>query len=155
MALDLLSALPDTAVVLSAHPSDWREAVRLAGDALTRSGSTTSDYTGEMLAAIDELGPYIVIAPGIAIAHSRPSPSVLRSGLSWVRLDEPVEFGHSRNDPVGLVIGLAARDHADHLEVMSAIAAALADQQASAALATAASADTVRDLLASATAGQS
>lgn len=155
MPVDLVSVLPDSAIVLDAHASDWRDAVRLAGDALVESGSTGDEYTGQMLAAIDTLGPYIVIAPGIAIAHSRPSAAVVRSGLSWVRLASPVEFGHKLNDPVRLVIGLAARDHNDHLEVMSAIAAALANAEVSEELASASTPDAVRHLLASATVRQS
>ena len=155
MTVDLRSVLPDAAVVLDAHPDDWRDAVRLAGRALVDSGSTTDQYTAEMLGAIEALGPYIVIAPGIAIAHARPSEAVVRSGLSWVRLAEPVEFGHAQNDPVRLVIGLAARDHEDHLEVMSAIAAALADPAVTADLATASSPAAVRRLLGTATRRQS
>ncbi|WOQ17095.1 PTS sugar transporter subunit IIA [Raineyella sp. W15-4] len=148
MALDLSTALPDAAVKLGFPAADWRAAVIAAGDALVSSGATTDRYTQEMVAAIDRLGPYIVIAPGIAIAHARPSDAVLRSGLSWVRLEVPVAFGHAHNDPVGLVIGLAARDHEDHLEVMSALAGALADRGLSAALATADTPARVRELLA-------
>jgi PTS system ascorbate-specific IIA component len=87
-----------------------------------------------MIAAVDKLGPYIVIAPGLAIAHSRPSPSVLRAGLSWVTLKEPVSFGHNKNDPVSLIIGLAAPDHEGHLEMMQALAGVLMNSDLLAAL---------------------
>ncbi|PJJ72030.1 PTS system ascorbate-specific IIA component [Diaminobutyricimonas aerilata] len=120
----------ETAVVARAHVADWRDALRLAGDALVRAGATTADYTDEMIAAVEELGPYIVIAPGIAIGHSRPSPAVLSTGLSIVTLATPVEFGNKANDPVSLVIGLAATDHDGHLGTMSALATVLSDEQA-------------------------
>src|SRR5689334_16584485 len=90
------------AVRLGETAADWRAAVRLAGDALVASGATTSAYTDEMVATVEQLGPYIVLAPGIALAHARPSPAVSRAGMSLVTLRRPVPFGHRQNDPVRL-----------------------------------------------------
>ncbi len=147
MGIDLADELDETAIRTKAYAADWREAIRLAGDALAASGATTDAYTDEMIAAIDEHGPYIVIAPGIALAHSRPSPAVLRTGISWVTLAEPVEFGHSVNDPVSLLVGLAALDHDGHLEVMAALAGVLADEDALASLLAAETPAEVRERL--------
>jgi PTS system ascorbate-specific IIA component len=63
----------------------------------------------------------MVIAPSIALAHSRPSDSVLETGLSLVTLANPIEFGSTSNDPVSLVIGLAAVDHDSHIDLMAAL----------------------------------
>ncbi|MGV8968702.1 MAG: PTS sugar transporter subunit IIA [Cellulomonas sp.] len=117
----------ETAIVVGAVATTWQEAIALAGAALVRSGATTDDYTTEMIDAVTRLGPYIVIAPGIALAHSRPSAAVLRTGLSWVQLGTPVVFGHPKNDPVSLIIGLAATDHDGHLAIMSALSRVLMD----------------------------
>lgn len=122
--------LTETAVSTRVRVADWREALRLAGEGLVRSGATTPQYTDEMIAAVEELGPYIVIAPGIAIGHARPSSAVLTTGLSLVTLETPVEFGNRANDPVALVIGLAATDHNGHLGTMSALATVLSDESA-------------------------
>jgi PTS system ascorbate-specific IIA component len=70
----LTQLLPVDAIRIGETAADWRAAVRLAGDALVASGATTPAYTDEMVATVEQLGPYIVIAPGIALAHSRPSP---------------------------------------------------------------------------------
>src|SRR5690625_5713369 len=77
--MKLSDYFPDPAVKPLAEVANWRAAVQLAGDGLEAQGATTAEYTAEMLAAIDDLGPYIVIAPGFALAHSRPSPAVLRT----------------------------------------------------------------------------
>ena len=74
-----------------------------------------------MIQAFEELGPYMVIAPGIALAHGRPSEAVLATGLSLVTLSTPVVFGSPNNDPVSLVIGLAAVDHDSHIDLMAAL----------------------------------
>ena len=50
---------------------------------------------------------------------------MLRTGISWVTLSSPVEFGHPNNDPVRLVVGLAAVDHDSHLATMSNLAGVL------------------------------
>ncbi|MFC7431872.1 MULTISPECIES: PTS sugar transporter subunit IIA [unclassified Agrococcus] len=128
--MDLAEQLPEDAIATHVAADDWRAAIRAAGDRLVATGVTTDAYTDEMLAAVDEHGPYIVIAPGFALAHSRPSPAVQRTGISWVTLAEPVAFGSKANDPVRLVVGLAATDHDGHLEVMAALAGILADDDA-------------------------
>ena len=144
---DLDRMLPDVAIRLDAHAADWRQAVELAGEALTEAGFATAAYTQEMIRTVEEHGAYIVIAPGIALAHARPSPAVLRTGLSWVRLAEPVEFGNPTNDPVTLVVGLAGRDEKQHLQAMSLIARALGAAGSREALASASAPGTVRDIL--------
>ena len=101
--------------------------MRLAGDALVASGATAAAYTDEMIATVERLGPYIVIAPGIALAHSRPSPAVHRAGISLVTLSTPVDFGHRTNDPVRLVVGLAAPDEEGHVTALSTLAEFLSD----------------------------
>ncbi len=141
------TALPDEVFALDAVADSWRAALRIAGEKLTAGGFTTSAYTDEMIAAVEQLGPYIVVAPGIAFAHSRPSPAVLRTGMSWVRLSSPVEFGSAKNDPVWLVIGLAATDEQAHIGVMSQLATALADPGSNEALRVATTPEEIRATL--------
>jgi PTS system ascorbate-specific IIA component len=117
-----LPPLPESAIVLTADADDWRAAVTLAGDALARSGAARPEYALEMIRMIDEHGPYIVIAPGLALAHARPGPGVLADGLSVVTLAVPVNFGHPHNDPVRVVLGLAIATAEVHLAAVAAVA---------------------------------
>ena len=143
-----LPALADRAIVLQARAADWRDAIRLAGDALVDSGCTTAEYTDAMIRMVDDHGPYIVIAPGLALAHARPGPEVRCDGLSVVTLAEPVEFGHAHNDPVRVVIGLAGVAAEGHLEAVAQLANAFNDAAAIPALAAATTRDAVRTILA-------
>lgn len=143
-----LPALADRAIVLQARAADWRDAVRIAGDALVDSGCTTAEYTEAMIRMVEDHGPYIVIAPGLALAHARPGPEVRSDGLSVVTLAEPVEFGHAHNDPVRVVIGLAGVAADSHLEAVAELANAFNDAAAIPALAAAASREAVRQILA-------
>lgn len=124
MSADLL---PSTAIRFAVPAADWRAAIQAAGDALVAGDIATDAYTDAMIKAVEDLGPYIVIAPGFALAHARPSEQVRRTGLSWVSLAEPVEFGSETNDPVDLVVGLAALDHDEHLQAMAKLAGVLAN----------------------------
>ena len=141
-----LPPLPDDGVQLGATAADWRAAVGLAGAALARTGAAAPEDAIEMIRMIDEHGPYVVIAPGLALAHARPGPEVLTDGLSVVTLSTPVSFGHPYNDPVSVVIGLAA-GYATHLSVVAALANVFNDSDAVERLAAATSPSEVRDIL--------
>ena len=125
---DLLNqALAEGSILVRAQASNWEHALELAGSALEQSNRTTNEYTKAIVAAFEELGPYMVIAPGIALAHARPSEAVLSTGLSLVTLSESIPFGNTANDPVTLVIGLCAVDHDSHIELMAALSELLMD----------------------------
>lgn len=143
----MLPAIPDSAVLLHRRAEDWQDAVRLAAEGLERSGATTDGYAQEMIRMIQEHGPYVVISPGLALAHARPGPEVLRDGLSVVTLEEPVAFGHPYNDPVAVVLGLAVHSPERHLGFIADIANAFNDTDTTAELASADDADAVRAIL--------
>ena len=100
----------------------WKEAIKAAGEILVEVGSCTMEYVNSMIAAVVELGPYIVITPHVALAHARPSSQVKRADMSLVVLDEAVEFGSIANDPVKLVFAFCATDDEGHLQQLSKLA---------------------------------
>ena len=128
-----MSTLSDSfgegAILIKESVFDRNQAITIAGDLLVASQRVKPEYVDSMLEAIDKFGPYIVIAPGIALAHGKPSEAVVATGLSLLIIREPVEFKHSQNDPVQLVFGLAATDHDSHLEVMANLAEFLSDSK--------------------------
>ncbi len=142
-----LPPLPDTAIHLGATASDWRGAVRLAAAALARSNAARPGYGDEMIRMIQEHGPYIVIAPGLALAHARPGPEVLADGLALVTLSSPVSFGHPHNDPVRVVLGLAVKSPSGHLPAVAGLANVFNDSAAVERLAMAETPDEVRGIM--------
>ena len=101
---------------------DKAQAIRIAGELLVKQKLIDEKYIDEMVQAVEKLGPYIVLSPGIAFAHARPSQFVQRDCVSLVTLDPPVAFGHPRNDPVSVLFVLAARQANQHLSVMRDLA---------------------------------
>ena len=142
-----LPPLPNSAIELGATAADWRDAVRLAGAALVRSGAAEESYTQRMIDVIDEFGAYIVIAPGLALAHARPGSDVTHEGLSVITLAEPVAFGHPHNDPVSVVLGLAVTTPETHVTSVAELANVFNDSDAIPAVASATTPDDVRRVL--------
>jgi PTS system ascorbate-specific IIA component len=125
-----LPPLPDNAIQLGATAADWRSAVRLAGARLSDSGAARPGYADEMIRMIEDHGPYVVIAPGLALAHARPGPEVMADGMSVVTLETPVDFGHPHNDPVSVILGLAVLDARSHLGSVAELANVFNDSSA-------------------------
>jgi len=109
------------------YAKDWRDVVTQTGAFLEEKGFVEARYTTAMLELLAELGPYMVIAPGVALLHARPGSGVLAPGVVVLTLAQPVRFGHSENDPVWLVIGLAATDPSSHIDALTEIATCLAE----------------------------
>jgi PTS system ascorbate-specific IIA component len=139
--------LPADAVILGSEVANWQDAVRLAGTALSRAGIAKPEYAGEMIRMIEEHGPYVVIAPGLALAHARPGPEVLADGIAIVTLSTPVNFGHPYNDPVSVVLALAVASGDAHIALVAELANIFNDSSAVEELAAATSVDEVRRIM--------
>lgn len=107
---------------------DWEDALRKAAGYLVETGKISGAYVENMIQAVHEKGPYIVIMPGVAFGHARPDESVFESCLHMIRLKHPVEFGSKYNDPVKVVFVFASKEEKGHLGVMRGIAKMLVDE---------------------------
>jgi PTS system ascorbate-specific IIA component len=125
---------------------DWQEAIKAAGELLIEAGSCTMEYVEAMIDSVKELGPYIVITPHVALAHSRPSEAVNRSDMSLVVLEDAVKFNHDANDPVKLVFAFCAKDSGEHLKQLEKLALNLNPETVS-ALSNALSVEEVLEIL--------
>lgn len=124
---------PD-AIRVKIRVQDWEDATELAGSLLTDMGVTLPDYAVAMKRVLKEMGPYVVIAPGIALLHARPEDGVLKPSLALITLAEGVNFGHTENDPVDLVFALAATDKTSHIYALQELAEFLSNEEALAKL---------------------
>lgn len=104
------------------------EVIRFAGGLLEKAGRVLPVYTEKMVEAFHTIGPYIVMAPGIAMPHAAPTGDVLSPCVCFVRLRQPVAFGHPDNDPVRLVFALGGVEHGGHLDVLEAISGLLGSE---------------------------
>ena len=92
-----------------------RDVAKRKGHVVPAGMATIAEQATE---AVEKLGPYIVIAPGLALGHARPNESVHAPCIAIATLDEPVEFGSKDNDPVDIVVVLAAVDDNAHIALL-------------------------------------
>lgn len=109
--------------------TDWRDAIRQAAEPLAREGYIGKEYVAAMIANVEQLGPYIVIAPQVAIPHAKPEQGVTRLGLSLLRLDQSVAFSASSKHDVRIIVVLASVDNVSHLRALSQLTAMLSNPE--------------------------
>lgn len=111
-------------IKIKVNANDYEDAIKKVGQILVETNSIKENYIQSMLDAIKQLGPYIVMAPGFALAHARPSEDVLKDDISIMTLEKPVCF-NSINDPVYVVMCLAAKNSDTHINIMQKVATVL------------------------------
>ncbi|BCZ44199.1 PTS ascorbate transporter subunit IIA [Clostridium gelidum] len=97
---------------------DWKDAIRKGSEILINKGFVEERYTEAILNNFEKFGPYMVIAPGMVLSHARPEEGVKKLSMSLMTLKDPIEFGSEMNDPVKLIITLAAVDSEAHMKVI-------------------------------------
>lgn len=107
---------------LGATAASWRDAVRQAADVLEGIGAVTPTYAGRLLRVIDTFGPYVVVAPGVALVHARPDVDVRANAAALLTFPDGVAFGHSEHDPVRVIVALAVRRPEDHVTIVAVLA---------------------------------
>lgn len=125
----LKEVLTEELIQVNYDAADSIDAVTTAGNLLVKKHLAKESYIEGMLENLKVNGTYIVIAPGIAMPHARPETGALDIGFSILTLANPVVFGHPKNDPVQLVVGLCAVDHHTHLKALAELVTILGDEE--------------------------
>ncbi|KYD11704.1 MULTISPECIES: BglG family transcription antiterminator [Heyndrickxia] len=100
---ELGDLIPMNHIQLHGDVDSWRNAIRLASQSLIENGFITNQYTHAMIRAVEELGPYMVFIPEVAIVHASSKEGVLKDGASLLALDKPIPFGDSEKVMVQLI----------------------------------------------------
>jgi PTS system mannitol-specific IIA component len=101
------------------------EAIDEAGRLLVAAGAVTSEYPRYMhdreLLVSTYMGNFLAIPHGT----NEGKDTVLASALSFVRYDNPIDWG---GNPVRFVVGIAGKD-GGHMDVLSSIALIFSDEE--------------------------
>nr|BBH91993.1 hypothetical protein KTA_01920 [Thermogemmatispora argillosa] len=150
----LKELLTPATIRLHVVASDPVEVIREAGQLLLTQGAIEERYIEAMQQALQTYGPYMVIVPGVALLHARPSDGVKRPCMSLLTLEPPVFFGNEDNDPVSIAIAFGAVDRQKHLQALTMLTQLLANEQALSAIQASTSAEEVMDIIAAASPAQ-
>lgn len=98
--------------------ADWKDAIRASFSKMLEKGIIEEGYVDEVLNSIVEFGPYVIIAPHVAIPHSAlESNSVNESAFSFTRFKNPVVFDENdRSKDAKIFFSFAAKHEEDHLK---------------------------------------
>lgn len=111
------------------HFDTWEDAVKACGQPLIDQGYIDDRYIGAIIDCVNKHGPYIVIAPKIAIPHSTEgAPGVNKTTIGFMRVKDPVHFDPA--DPskdANLFFILASVNNDEHLANLSALCELLGD----------------------------
>ena len=108
---------------------DWRDAVRAACAPLLSDGTIEKEYPEIIIQKVEELGPYIVIAPNICIPHAERGRGVNDTAMCFMKTEKPVSF--DPNDPdkaARIFVVLAATDDEVHLNNLMQLSETLSDE---------------------------
>lgn len=123
-----MNLIKESNVQILEGAADWKDAVRQAVAPLERDGFVTEAYKKAIIENVEQLGPYICIAPHIALPHARPEQGVLESQIAVTLFRREVDF--NREDAsANLFIALAAADSNSHLDVLMQITDILQDEE--------------------------
>lgn len=125
---DLL--VPNT-IALDCQAESWQDAVRQAGELLQEAGAVTGHYVNRMVSCVEEMGPYIVVCPGVAMPHARYEDGVNKVAVSFLRLKQPVAFGPANDPrPVDMLFAFSTTDEKAHLRLLEDLWHIFSDKQA-------------------------
>ncbi|WP_159865872.1 MULTISPECIES: PTS sugar transporter subunit IIA [unclassified Raoultella] len=112
----------DATITLRQSVEAWPQALEVCATPLLDAGVIAPEYVTAIVEQHAKLGPYYVLAPGLAMPHARPEEGTKGLGLSLLKLEQGVSFGSEEFDPVDVIIMLAAPDKHSHIEMISALA---------------------------------
>lgn len=109
----------------------WEEAIVASCQPLIDDNSIETEYIDAIIECVNKYGPYIVIAPNIAMPHSQEgAKGVNDTAISFMRLEEPVHFeeGNPEKD-ARLFFVFASENHDIHLKNMEKLATLLMNDE--------------------------
>jgi putative PTS system, ascorbate-specific IIA component sgaA len=124
---------------------DWRDAIRAACAPLVMDGTIQKEYVSYIIEKVEELGPYIVIAPEICIPHAERGRGVNRTAMCFMKSETPVRFHEDGEHDARIFVVLAAADDEEHIQNLMELSERLSDEETVAKLLVA---TTPEDLLA-------
>ena len=100
--------LNETTIALRDSVDSWPQALALCAQPLLEQQVISPAYVTAIIEQHHALGPYYVLAPGLAMPHARPEEGANGLGLSLLKLNQGVSFGAGEFDPVDVRVMLAA-----------------------------------------------
>lgn len=110
---------------------NWEDAIRTAAKPLLENFSINKSYIDAMINNIKKFGTYIVVAPKVAMPHSRPEDGVNKNCLALLKINNGVFFDENTDeeDKVYLIFILGAVDNSSHINTLTNLMDIIDDEE--------------------------
>lgn len=145
----MLKKVLDSKVNIVDNVKDWEDAIRTAAQPLIADMSITNNYIEAMINNVKKFGTYIVVAPKVAMPHSRPEDGVNKNCLALLKINEGVFFGDETDEEekVYFIFVLGAVDNESHIETLTQLMDIIDDEDKIEAMVKAESVDEIMELI--------
>ncbi len=109
----------------------WEDAITASLQPLVNDNTVEPVYVKAVINCVHEYGPYIVIAPNVAMPHATENADgVNGTAISFMRVAEPVEFDKDDSSKnARLFFALASTDSDKHMENISKLSEILMNEE--------------------------
>jgi PTS system mannitol-specific IIA component len=119
-----MAVLEPSQIRMSGTARSKDDAIAEASAILVDAGAVTTDYLGYMLQREQTVSTYMGNFLAIPHGTNEGKDTILASALSFVRYDEPLDWG---GEEVRFVVGIAGKE-GGHMEILTKIAIVFSDE---------------------------
>ncbi|QXW65100.1 PTS sugar transporter subunit IIA [Streptobacillus moniliformis] len=127
--MNIVDSLKDNkSIKLGKNVSNWQEAIELLFEPLLKNGSVKPEYPKAIIDRTNEIGPFYIIGPGIAMPHERGEMGAIKNAFTFLTLNDAIEF--PTGEMIDILIGFSATDSETHIaEVIPQIVTLFDDEE--------------------------
>ena len=119
--------LTEKTICFAKECENWEIAVWLSGKPLLDIGAVNDGYIDACIENVKKYGPYIVLAPLVAMPHAKAPEYINFDGISYLNLSKPVSVMNCQDRCARVFIMLATKKNENHLEGLAALSEILGD----------------------------
>ena len=108
---------------------NWEDAIKFSSKGLLEQGYIKESYVDAMISSVKEYGPYIVIAPNIAMPHARPEAGSNKVGFAVTLCEDAVSFSDAPEHQARLMVTLSCVSADTHIMMLQALVNVLGDDE--------------------------
>lgn len=105
----------------------WESAIYEGVKLLESNNISTIDLADAIIESTKKYGPYYVLLPKIALAHTRVGSYNKSIGMSLILFKKPIMFSDQERHKVSLLFTLSAIDTDSHMNILQKFANLLSD----------------------------
>lgn len=117
--INMIQLLDTKKIILNLKKLTWQDSIDIVARPLIRQKSITAVYSKSIIKMLETYGQYMIITPGVVLAHGSGSDGVNNLDISVLVSKEPIYFGEKNK--INLIFLLAIKDKNSHMRILQDI----------------------------------